>query len=152
MSALHVVVSVADQSLRLLDGNETLAEYPISTAKNGTGCEEGSHCTPLGRFVICEKIGQGAPLGTAFKGRQAVDLWDGTDESAEDMILSRILWLDGLEPENGNTRDRYIYIHGTNQESRIGEPESHGCVRMRNTDVIELFDRVAEGTAVTIEP
>ena len=89
-------------------------------------------------------------MGTIFKGRQAVGEWALGDESEEDLILSRILWLAGLDEDNANTHDRYIYIHGTNQEDLLGQPVSHGCVRMRNDEVMELFVLVPEGTPLSI--
>lgn len=153
---MQIQVSVEEQVLRLIDDAGALLQtYPISTAAKGTGCEEGSFCTPLGSFVIREKIGHDAPPGTIFKGRKPAGRWEhpgkGGHEGEEDLILSRILWLDGVEPHNANTHDRYIYIHGTNQESLIGQPASHGCIRMKNTDVIDLFERTPEGTPLLIE-
>jgi len=107
----------------------------------------------LGRFAVGKKIGEGAPLGAVFVGRVPTGELAALESpgNAEDLITTRILWLEGLEPENANTRERYIYIHGTNHEEQIGEPRSHGCVRMRNADVVRLFDRVELGTQVTIE-
>ena len=105
--------------------------------------------TPMGKFRISEKIGAGAAPGTIFRSRVALKPGDPLPKT-EDFITSRILWLDGLEKKNANTRDRFIYIHGTKHEDKIGRPDSHGCIRMRNDDVIELFDLVEEGTPVTI--
>jgi hypothetical protein len=110
----------------------------------------GSNCTPTGRFRVWKKIGRAARMGTIFRSREVVGHWRG-ETCDEDLILSRILWLDGLDAANGNTRDRYIYIHGTNQEEHIGQPASHGCVRMTNMDVIDLFRRLPEGAEVVIE-
>ena len=147
---LEVVVDVPGQRLRLLDGERVVGEWPVSTAAAGTGTEAGSGKTPTGRFAIGEKIGAGAPPGAVFRDRlPAGEI--GREEDPEDRIQSRILWLDGLDPANTNTRGRFIYIHGTNHESSIGTPASHGCVRMRNADVIELFDLVQTGTPVRIE-
>ena len=142
-------VSVRDQRLILTRDGEELRSYPISTSRFGIGTEEGSLKTPLGRFRIAEKIGDGAAPETIFKARVAL----GPDDSlpdTEDFITSRILWLDGLEEENANTRDRFIYIHGTKHEDQIGTPASHGCIRMRSADVIELFELVDETTQVVI--
>ena len=150
MSSLRIEVSIEEQRMCLYEGDVRIRSYPISTAEQGTGCEEGSHCTPLGGFQIYRKIGDGAPLGTIFKGREPSGEWAIGDASEEDLILTRILWLDGLDDENANTRERYIYIHGTNQEGLIGRPVSHGCVRMRNDDVIDFFDQVDEGTPMRI--
>jgi L,D-transpeptidase YbiS len=144
----RIEIGIGEQRLRLWEGGRLAGEWPVSTALAGTGCREGSLQTPLGRFRICEKIGHGAPERTLFQSRQPVGLaWVPSDD---DQILTRILWLDGLDPENANTRDRYIYIHGTNHEDRIGIPVSHGCIRMRNADILELFDRVEVGTEVRI--
>jgi len=150
MSDLRIEVSVEEQRLRLYQGEQEIRNYVISTAANGTGCEEGSNCTPLGQFEIGEKFGHESPLGTIFKGRQAVGEWALGDESEEDLILSRIFWLVGLDEDNANTHDRYIYIHGTNQEDLLGQPVSHGCVRMRNDEIMEFFDLVPEGTPIRI--
>lgn len=107
--------------------------------------------TPTGRFQIAEKIGAAMPLRTVFKSRRPVRATKKSLE-ADDLIMTRILWLDGLDRENANTHDRYIYIHGTNQEELIGQPASHGCVRMRNVDLAELFELVEIGTRVIIGP
>jgi len=148
---MRAEVSIRDQCLRLIDGRgRMVAWYPVSTAANGPGFVPGSNCTPTGRFRVWKKIGRGARMGTIFKSREAVGHWRG-ETCEEDLILSRILWLDGLDAANGNTRERYIYIHGTNQEERIGHAASHGCVRMTNRDVIDLFRRLPEGAEVVIE-
>ena len=106
--------------------------------------------TPTGRFRIAEKIGSDMPGETIFRSRVPLNPGDALPET-EDLIMSRILWLDGLDPHNANTRERFIYIHGTKHEHKIGTPASCGCVRMRNADVAELFDLVDEGTPVVIE-
>jgi lipoprotein-anchoring transpeptidase ErfK/SrfK len=142
-------VSVRDQRLILMRDGEELRSYPISTSRFGIGTEEGSLKTPLGRFRIAEKIGDGSAAGTIFKARVALGPDDQLPDT-EDFITSRILWLDGLDEENANTRDRFIYIHGTKHEDEIGTPASHGCIRMRNADVIELFALVDETTQVVI--
>jgi len=147
-------VSIAAQRLDLLEtGERVLLSFPVSTSGFGLGSEPGSNKTPLGRFAVGEKIGDGAPLGAVFVGRVPTGTMAALEspDSTEDLITTRILWLEGREPENANTRERYIYIHGTNHEEQIGEPRSHGCVRMRNADVIRLFDLVELGTEVTIE-
>jgi len=147
---MKITISIAEQTLRLCaDDGVTVRAYPCSTSKFGIGTEEGSNRTPLGRFRVAEMIGHGAPAGTIFKSRVPAGVWDGRP-SDEDFVLTRILWLDGLEPANANTHGRYIYIHGTNQEVRIGTPASHGCVRLRNADVVDLFARVEPGTEVEI--
>ena len=125
------------------------AQFPVSTSKFGLGFEEGSYRTPTGRFRIARKIGAGAPPWTIFRARR------NTGQKAvpggdEDLVLTRILTLDGLEKRNANTLQRYVYIHGTNQEHLIGIPASHGCVRLRNEDVITLHNMVRTGTPVRI--
>jgi L,D-transpeptidase YbiS len=144
-------ISVAQQRLTLREGRRNVRAFAISTSQFGLGSEEGSFKTPTGRFRIAQKIGGGLPNDTAFRARVPLQ---PTPEmlQADDLVMSRILWLDGVEPHNANTFDRYIYIHGTNHEDRIGEPASHGCIRMRNADVAELFDMVEIGTPVTIAP
>ena len=122
---MHIYISIGEQKLRLFEGSEVVAEYVISSAANGMGFDEGSYCTPTGRFEVSEKIGEGEEAGTIFKSREPVGIWDGT-ESDEDMVLTRILRLHGLDAENANTMSRYIYIHGTNQESLLGKPASSG--------------------------
>lgn len=148
-NGFEIHVSVAEQTLHLLLNGQSVKSWPVSTSKFGLGTEPGSYRTPTGRFRIAEKIGDGLPERAILRSRQP------TGELAkpggdEDHVLTRILWLEGLEPANQNTRDRYIYIHGTNQEDAIGTPASHGCVRLRNADVAELFDRVPAGTPVFI--
>jgi L,D-transpeptidase YbiS len=142
-------VSVEKQKLDVRQDGRTIRSFPVSTSRFGLGSEEGSNKTPLGRFKVGEKIGHEMPSGTIFKSRQPLQEGDPLPET-EDWITSRILWLDGVEEHNANTRDRYIYIHGTKHEDRIGTPDSHGCIRMRNADVIELFTLIGEGTPVLI--
>lgn len=142
-------ISIREQRLTLKRGDEALRSYPISTSRFGTGTEKGSFKTPTGRFCVAEKIGGNAPAGTVFRGRVALGPNDSLP-STEDLVMSRILWLDGLDEDNANTRDRFIYIHGTRHEDKIGRAASHGCIRMRNADVIELFDLVEAETPVEI--
>jgi lipoprotein-anchoring transpeptidase ErfK/SrfK len=146
----RIEIHVADQKLVLRAGRKKLRSYPVSTSAFGVGTEEGSFQTPTGRFRIAEKIGDGAPIEIAFKSRKPVRATKKMLQDA-DLIMSRILWLDGLDEHNANTRSRYIYIHGTNHEEEIGQPASHGCVRMRNSDVAELFDLVSVNTLVRIK-
>ncbi len=146
---MHIYISIGEQKLRVLEGETLDAEYIISTSANGIGFDEGSYCTPTGRFEVSEKIGGGEPLRTIFKSRKPVGIWDGSINN-DDMILSRILRLHGLDAENANSMDRYIYIHGTNQEAMLGEPASCGCIRMANTDVIDLYDRIDVGVPLVI--
>ena len=144
-----IEISIRDQRLSLKRGEEIVRSYPISSSRFGLGSEEGSMKTPLGNFQIVEKIGHGAASGTIFKARVPLGPNDPLPET-EDFITSRILWLDGLEEHNANTYDRFIYIHGTKHEDDIGRPASHGCIRMRNADVMELFDLVDETIPVVI--
>lgn len=146
-----IQISVRAQQLTLKAGRQKLASYPVSTSRFGLGTKEGSFKTPTGKFRITEKIGAGMPLGTVFKSRRPVKATKKALRD-EDLVMTRILWLDGLERRNANTHDRYIYIHGTNHEEKIGLPDSHGCIRMKNADLVELFERVFEGTPVEIRP
>jgi lipoprotein-anchoring transpeptidase ErfK/SrfK len=149
-SELTIRISVRDQRLDLREGGRIVASYPVSTSRFGLGTAEGSFKTPLGRFKISEKIGEGLPVGTVFRGRVPLAPNEPLPAS-EDLILSRILWLDGLEAENANTHDRFIYIHGTRHEDKIGQPDSHGCVRMKSADLLAFFARVPLGAEVIIE-
>lgn len=145
-----LIVRTDLQIAELWEDSHKVASFPVSTAKNGTGCVEGSFCTPTGKFRVAEKIGDGLPEGAVLKSRQPTgEIWMGQPR-AEDMILTRVLWLDGAEEHNKNTKARYIYLHGTNQEDQIGAPASHGCVRFRNKDIITVFDFLAEGAEVEI--
>ena len=146
----NIHISIRDQRLTLKEGETLVRTYPVSTSRFGIGTEEDSMKTPIGRFRVAEKIGDGLPSDTVFQSRVPLKADDPLPPT-EDLVMSRILWLDGLDEHNANTRDRFIYIHGTKHEDKIGNPASHGCVRMRNADVIELFDLVDEGAAVIIE-
>ena len=146
----RIEVSIGTQRLRLFDGTRVVRDWPCSTSKFGIGFAEGSNKTPLGRFVVRERHGDEAESGTIFKGRKPAGFWKPGMETTSDLVLTRILWLHGLEPRNANTFERYIYIHGTNDEARIGRAMSHGCVRLRNREMIELFDLTPEETPVWI--
>jgi lipoprotein-anchoring transpeptidase ErfK/SrfK len=143
-------ISVKKQELTLRLGRKKLAAYPISTSRFGLGSKEGSLKTPTGKFRVAEKIGNGMPLGTVFKSRRPVKATKKMLRD-DDLVMTRILWLDGVEPANANTYERFIYIHGTNHEGQIGEAASHGCIRMRNRDLVELFDQVGVDTPVMIK-
>ena len=149
--ATRIEISVRKQLLTLKSGRKKLAEYPVSTSRHGLGSKEGSLKTPTGRFRVADKIGEGMPIGTIYKSRRPVKATKKLLRE-EDLIMTRILWLDGLERRNANTHGRYVYIHGTNREESIGRPTSIGCVRMRNADVAELFDLVTVDTPVVIKP
>ena len=146
----NIHISIRDQRLTLKEGETLVRTYPVSTSRFGIGTEEDSMKTPIGRFRVAEKIGDGLPSDTVFQSRVPLKADDPLPPT-EDLVMSRILWLDGLDEHNANTRDRFIYIHGTKHEDKIGRPDSHGCIRMRNADVIELFDLVDEETPVMIE-
>lgn len=149
---MRILVHVPSQTLDLLDDEgQLLRRYACSTSQFGLGFEPGSNKTPTGRFRIAEKHGDGAPAGMIFRSRQPTGEF-GSPGDGGDHVQTRILWLEGLDPENANTRERYIYIHGTNAEGLIGTPASHGCVRLSNFDVAELFDLVPAGTEVVIDP
>jgi lipoprotein-anchoring transpeptidase ErfK/SrfK len=144
-----IVIDSRTQSLSLFRDTELIFTALVSTSRFGLGFENGSRKTPTGRFSIHQKIGGEMPVGTVFKGRRPVTA--PVDWSTEpDLITSRILWLHGLDEENAGTRERYIYIHGTNQEQLIGQAASSGCIRMRNADIIRLFDLIDVGAAVEI--
>ncbi len=147
---MRIFVHVPSQTLDLLDDSGALVRrFVCSTSRFGLGTKPGSNKTPLGRFRIAEKHGDGARPGTIFKSRKATKKI-GRDGDETDHVQTRILWLDGLDKANANTKCRYIYIHGTNAESALGSPASHGCVRLSNLDVIALYDEVPEGTEVEI--
>jgi len=158
---MKIEVSISEQRLRLLDeAGQALAEYVVSTALNGAGECKNSGCTPRGEHVIRAKIGAGQPLGAVFVGRRPTgEIWSpelAAQYPERDWILTRILWLSGCEIGINRLGDcdsmqRYIYIHGTPDTEPMGVPLSHGCVRMRNTDLVTLFDRVLVGTTVNIE-
>jgi len=152
MNDLRLEVSIDDQRLRLFRGAELEREYVVSTATKGAGFTEGSYRTPTGRFVIVQKIGDGEPSGTIFKARKPVGHWQPGDEGTQDLILTRIIRLSGLQPESANTFDRFIYFHGTNQEEKLGTPASCGCIRLSNADIIDLHDRVEPGMIAEIHP
>lgn len=147
----HVLrVSVPDQRMALYEKGVEVARYSISTSRFGLGNKLGSNCTPLGRLEVAQKIGGGAPLGMKFKSRIPTGEIVGVDAPGRDPIVTRIFWLKGLERANANAYERMIYIHGTPQEALLGTPASYGCVRMCSKDIIQLYDRIGEGTRVVI--
>jgi len=146
----RVVISVKDQKLALLDRETPVAIYPVSTSKYGVGDWQGSYRTPLGELEIAQKIGDGMPPGTVFKDRRRTGEIVGVNAPGRDPIVTRIIWLRGLEWQNVNAFHRDIYIHGTPEERNIGLPVSYGCVRMRSTDLIQLYDVIGRGARVTI--
>lgn len=155
----YLDISIATQQLSVIENGEVVCTYPVSTAKNGTGELMGSECTPLGWHRIRAKIGDAQPIYSVFKARRATGEIYNAELAAQyperDWILSRILWLGGLEPHKNrygkvDTTWRYIYIHGCPDHLLQGQPESHGCIRMKNADVIDLFTRVNTQTWVYI--
>jgi len=146
----HIVISTRDQTLALLDRGTLLATYPVSTSKFGLGDRPGSRFTPLGQLQIAEKIGDNAPPGAVFKDRRRTGEIVLANSLGRDPIVTRILWLRGLESQNAHAFARDIYIHGTPEEWRIGSPASYGCIRMRSSDVAQLYNIVGIGAAVTI--
>ena len=152
-------ILIPSQELLLLEGGSVRRRYPVSTALRGPGERFGSECTPRGRHRVRLKIGAGCPEGTVFVARRPTgEIYTpelGRRQPGRDWILTRILWLTGAEPgfNRGGTCDtlrRYVYIHGTAEEALLGRPVSHGCIRMRSRDILELFERVTNGTEVHI--
>ncbi|ASK33689.1 L,D-transpeptidase [Alcanivorax sp. N3-2A] len=155
---MQITISLSDQTLTL-DSRAGRFVYPVSSALNGAGERHGSGCTPRGRHLVRARFGAGLPAAAVFQGRRFTgERWTAELASAHpgrDWMLSRILWLGGLEPGRNQGGDvdsfrRFIYIHGTADSEPMGEPASHGCIRMRNADVIDLFERVPVATPVTI--
>lgn len=159
---MRLVVSISQQDLTVFNAqHQSIAHYSISTAANGVGCEKNSGCTPLGLHIIRAKIGEGAPSGSVFIGRRLTGEICTPDLMVEfpnrDWILTRILWLSGTEVGvnrlgNVDTMQRYIYIHGTPDSNAMGVIGSHGCIRMRNADIMALFNMVDVGVEVDIQP
>src|SRR5436190_4514503 len=146
----RIVISTREEKLALLNRGNMIAVYPVSTSKFGLGDWPGSSCTPLGKLEIAEKIGDNAPPGAVFKDRRRTGEIVAPDSPGRDPIVTRILWLRGREAQNANAFARYIYIHGTPEEWKVGSPASYGCIRMRSSDIIQLYDIVGVGAAVTI--
>jgi len=146
----RLIVSIPDQKMLVLTDGKPAAVYPVSTSKYGTGDREGSYATPLGHLCVRKKIGGDAPLGTVFHSRKATGEVLPPNAPGRDPIVTRILWLDGLESHNRNAFRRCIYIHGTPQEAMIGIPASYGCIRMKSSDVAKLYDLVGKGAHVVI--
>lgn len=163
-SGKRIVVDIERQRLYLLEhtgaADRLLGTYRVSTARRGTGQRRDSECTPLGHHVVRAKIGAGLPEGAVLSGRRPTgEIYSphlARQQPERDWILSRILWLSGTEIGHNrlgevDTMRRYIYLHGAPDDTKMGIPGSHGCVRLSNRDIIELFDRVAVGTPVEIK-
>lgn len=146
---MKIMIFIEEQTLIFTHENIRV-EFPVSTSKYGEGYREGSGKTPLGEFEVCEKIGSDQPKGMIFRDRLPTGEIANLKDGLKDIITSRILRLNGLQKRNSNTLDRYIYIHGTNDEASIGRKASIGCVRMKNDDIIVLYDMVRQGCRVYI--
>lgn len=157
---MEIRISLAEQSLSLHDAQGVLIRrYAVSTAARGAGEQAGSFQTPRGRHIVRARIGTGQPCAAVFKARRPTgEVWSPALQAQQperDWILSRILWLSGTEPGRNrlgsvDTMRRYIYVHGTPDSEPMGQPASHGCIRMRNRDILELFELVPAGTPVLI--
>ena len=154
-----IFVSIKNQKLYHIKNNRVINNYSVSSSKYGTGNKNGSNKTPLGLHKIKEKHGESVPINGKMLGRifynQIANIYKDTTESKTDDITSRILWLEGIEKgknkgEGIDSYNRYIYIHGTSEEGKLGTPASHGCIRMKNKDVIDLYNKVEVGTLVLI--
>ena len=157
---MKIIVNVKKQELQYWNNDQLECSYSISTAKNGVGEEQGSECTPRGQHIVRAKIGNGAAINSIFVGRRFTSEIFNEDIRKKfperDWILTRILWLSGTELGvnrlgNVDTMQRYIYIHGCPDKDVMGQPSSHGCIKMRNSELVELFDKVDVGTLVTIK-
>jgi hypothetical protein len=148
----RILVSVADQSLALYHKERLLGRFPVSTSRFGLGDQPGSRATPLGRMEVAKMIGAGAPLGAVFKSRRRTGEVLRPDAPGRDPIVTRIIWLKGLQAQNRHAFARCIYIHGTPEERNVGHPASYGCVRMRSVDVLRVFNAIGVGATVDIIP
>jgi lipoprotein-anchoring transpeptidase ErfK/SrfK len=149
-AAPSVVVSIADQKLAVVDNGFSIAQFSVSTSKFGVGDRSGSYATPLGLLEVASKIGANAPLGSVFKSRTPTGEILRPNAAGRDPIVTRILWLRGLEKVNARAYERGIYIHGTPVERLIGRPASYGCIRMRSRDIVDLFAAIGVGTKISI--
>jgi hypothetical protein len=148
----RLIISIRDQKLMLLENGGRVATYPVSTSKYGVGDLRGRMTTPLGSLMVAKKIGNNAPVGAVFHNRR----WTGEilqpNAPGRDPVTTRIIWLAGLEAQNAQAFNRYIYIHGTPEEKTIGRPASYGCIRMKASDVAVLYDQIPIGALVQIIP
>lgn len=143
-------VSVAEQKLVVMENGKKIATFPVSTSKFGLGDRRNSWTTPLGSMHVAKKIGDRVPSGTVFRRRTPTREILPPNAPGRDPIVTRILWLEGNEPDNRNAYSRFIYIHGTPEERNIGKPASFGCIRMKSADVIALYDMLSVGSRVTV--
>jgi lipoprotein-anchoring transpeptidase ErfK/SrfK len=146
----ELIVSIPDQTVVLVDGGNLIARYRVSTSKFGNGDSSGSYRTPLGTLFVSGKFGDHLPAGTVVKNRMPTGEVIAVDAPNRDAIVSRVIWLRGMEQQNAAARDRCIYIHGTPEERNIGKAASFGCIRMRSRDIMALYDRVHIGMDVTV--
>lgn len=151
MPEKSLVIDVAEQKARLYEGPRLMEVFNVSTAKNGLGDVPDSGCTPAGELRVSEKFGAGAPLHAIFKDRVQTGVWDGRETEANP-ILTRILWLEGAEPSNSHTKERYIYLHGTSHEGKLGTPNSEGCIVFAPRDIVRVFDALEVGDKVVVVP
>lgn len=150
MSRRKLLVKAKEQVAELWDQTGYIKSYVISTAFKGLGCGDNSFCTPMGLLKVAHKIGGGQPTGTVFRSRIATgEIWHG-EPVEEDLVLTRILWLEGGEEKNANTLERLIYLHGTNHEDRLGMAASQGCIRFSNKDIIEIYNNLEVGSEVFV--
>ena len=148
--ATEIIVSIADQQLALIDRGKLVCKYPISTSKFGLGDGNGTYRTPLGTLFVSAKFGDRLPVGSVIKNRVTTGEVVAVNAPGRDAIVSRVIWLRGMENQNRAAHDRCIYIHGTPEERLIGKPASFGCIRMRSKDVIALYNLAHVGMHVTI--
>lgn len=146
----EMIVSIRDQKMLLIKDDKPVKAYPVSTSKFGIGTRPGSRYTPLGKLEVAKKIGDKAPVGAVFKSRRRTGEILQPNTPGRDPIVTRIMWLRGLERHNRNTMGRCIYIHGTPEEHKIGRPASFGCIRMKSKHVIDLYNRVGVGADIRI--
>jgi hypothetical protein len=148
--SMEVLISIADQKMAILRDGGLIQKFQVSTSRFGAGDAYRSYKTPLGQLRVCEKVGEDLTPGAVIKHRSATGEVLDVNAPGRDPIVTRILWLEGLEEQNRNAKERGIYIHGTPEEKKIGEPVSWGCIRMRSKDVVELFDEIPLGASVRI--
>jgi lipoprotein-anchoring transpeptidase ErfK/SrfK len=146
----ELIVSIRDQTVVLVDGGNLIARYRVSTSKFGNGDSSGSYRTPLGTLFVSGKFGDHLRAGTVIKNRMPTGEVIAVDAPNRDAIVSRVIWLRGMEQQNAPERDRCIYNHGTPEERNIGKAASFGCIRMRSRDIMALYDRVHIGMHVTV--
>jgi lipoprotein-anchoring transpeptidase ErfK/SrfK len=146
----HVIVSVKQQKLMLLQNDARVAIYPVSTSKFGVGDSTGTMTTPIGAMAVAQKIGDHAPIGAVFHNRRFTGEILKPNAPGRDPVITRIIWLRGLEASTARAFSRCIYIHGTPEERRIGRPASYGCIRMKSKDVAELYSQLPVGALVQV--